>query len=140
MTTITESQIEDALERLFERVARMPDSELLMLRSAWEDGDAGARQRAWRSVKQVTASRERQRLLDDARDRLTAWVNNYLTATAIEYGNFVINAGSGMDAGTVRREALPPLLDAIAGTVGADLLSDDDRSALLGPMASLERD
>jgi hypothetical protein len=130
---------EDQLELLFDRISRLTDSELMVLRSAWEEGDEAERGIAWRSVKRVVQSREREGLLDDARDRLAAWVNNYLTATAAEYGNFLISAGSGMDAATVRREALPPLLDAVAATVAADGLTGDEQAILLGPLESLDQ-
>lgn len=126
------------LDELFVRIARMPDSELMILRSAWEEGDVAARGRAWQSVKRLVASRGREPALDAARARLGAWVNNYLTATAVEYGNFLISAGSGMDAATVRRQALPPLLDAVAATIAADGLSADDHATLLEPLNSLE--
>jgi hypothetical protein len=131
---------EEEVDRLFDRIARLTDSQLMMLRSAWEESDATARERAWRQVKAVVAARQLERELDDARSRLGAWVNNYLSATAAEYGNFLINPGSGMDAATVRRQALPPLLDAIAATVAAGHLTADDRESLLEPLAGLDRD
>lgn len=140
MTTPDEQaqQIEDRLDELFDRFARLGDPELMVLRSAWEEGDSDARQEAWRSVKEIVADHGREQILDDARGRLSAWVNNYLTATAVEYGNFVINPGSGMDAASVRRQALPPLLDAVAATVAGDGLLPDERHALLEPLDSLD--
>ena len=140
MTSEQEVLLQDRLDHLFERIARMPDSELLILRAAWEDGDVAARQQAWKSVRRAVAARERESLLDDAHGRLAAWVNNYLTATAAEYGNFLISAGSGMDAGAVRRQALPPLLDAVAATIAAEGLSRDEHDALMEPVVSLDRD
>jgi hypothetical protein len=127
------------LDPLFDQIARLTDSELMVLRSAWAEGDETARAAAWRSVKRILRERHREAMLDDARARLSAWVNNYLAATAVEYGNFLINPGSGMDAATVRREALPPLLDAVAATLAADELSDADQATLLEPLHSIER-
>ena len=134
---MSRSSIDDDVDRLFDRIAHLADSELMVLRSAWEEADPGAREAAWKRVKSVVAEHELEDDLEDARGRLGAWVNNYLTATAVEYGNFLINAGSGMDAATVRRQALPPLLDAVAATVAAGGLTPDERSALLEPLDSL---
>ena len=130
--------ISQDVDRLFGRIARLTDPELMVLRSAWEETDASARAEAWKRVKSVVARERLEGDLDDARSRLGAWVNNYLTATAVEYGNFLINAGSGMDAATVRRQALPPLLDALAATVAGRGLAPEERSALLEPLDSLD--
>lgn len=135
----TDEGAKDRLDDLFERISRLADSELMVLRSAWEEADAQPRQQAWQSVKQLVETHGRAGLLDEARGRLSAWVNNYLTATAVEYGNFLISAGSGMDAATVRRQALPPLLDAVAATVVSDRLPPQERLTLLEPLASVER-
>lgn len=132
------SSIDDDVDRLLGRIAHLSDSELMVLRSAWEEADPGAREAAWKRVKSVVDEHGLENDLEGARGRLGAWVNNYLTATAVEYGNFLINAGSGMDAATVRRQALPPLLDAVAATVAADGLTPDERSTLLEPLDSLD--
>lgn len=128
----------EEVDRLFDRIAHLADPELMALRSAWEEADAGARQEAWKRVKSVVVEQRLEDDLVDARGRIGAWVNNYLTATAVEYGNFLINAGSGMDAATVRRQALPPLLDAVAATVAARGLTEEQRSTLLEPLDSLD--
>ena len=129
---------EQRVELLFRRIARLTDSELMVLRSAWEEADPAPRELAWKSVKTVVAASHRENILEDARARIGEWVNNYLTATAVEFGNFLINAGSGMDAATVRRQALPPLLDAVAATVAGDGLTEVESAALLEPLASLD--
>jgi hypothetical protein len=41
--------------------------------------------------------------------------------------------GSGMDPGPVRRQAIPPMLDAIAATICGDGLDQDERHVLLKP-------
>ena len=131
------TRITDELERMFDHVQRMSDAELVMLRVVWDGEDETARTLAWRQVKAVARSEHREDLLGEANSRLAAWVNNYLTATAVEYGNFLINAGSGMDAGELRRRALPPLMDAVAAIVGAGELDADQKDALLEPFNSV---
>jgi hypothetical protein len=126
--------IEVNLDHLFDRVERMTDSELVLLRAVWEQLDAHAREDAWAIVRSVVKRRKRDRLLDDARDRLTRWINNYLSAAAVEYGTLLINPGSGMDASSVRRAAIPPLMDAAAAVVAADELNSGLRALLLEPL------
>ena len=126
------AEIEERLERLFHRVSRMSDAELMVLRAIWDEQDETARAVAWKHAKRITGEHGRTDLLEHARSRLSAWVNNYLSATAIEYGNFLISA-SGMDAATIRRVALPPLLDAAAAIVAADGLDVSEQAVLLEP-------
>jgi hypothetical protein len=137
VTALSEG-IEDRLDMLLDRVARLSDTDLMVLRSIWDEADAVERKEAWKSVKRVVNGRDRQELLERGQSRLSAWVNNYLSAAAVEYGNFLINPRSGMDAATVRRAALPPLLDAVAATVAADGLTGEERRVLLEPLASLD--
>ena len=47
--------------------------------------------------------------------------------------------GSGMDPGSIRRAAFPPMLDAIAATITSDALTAEDQTALLEPLTSLAR-
>ena len=48
------------------------DSELMVLRSAWEEAEPAPRERAWKSVKSVVASGRREGVLEDARARVEA--------------------------------------------------------------------
>ena len=67
---MAESEIGRRLDDLFDRMARMTDTELVMLRSIWEEQDSTAREEAWRQVKAVVKARRRQAMLDDARSEL----------------------------------------------------------------------
>ena len=112
----------------------MSDADLVMLRAVWEEQDAHAREEAWADLRPIVKQHKRERLLDDARARLSAWINNYLAAAAVEYGTLLINPGSGMDASSVRRAAIPPLMDAVAATVTFDVLDASRQATLLEPM------
>jgi hypothetical protein len=46
-------------------------------------------------------------------------------------------SGSGMDPGSIRKAAIPPMLDAIAATIAADGLSPDEQVLLLEPLTNL---
>lgn len=113
----------------------MSDAELVMLRVVWEEQDAHAREDAWANAKSIIKRQKRERLLEEARARLSAWINNYLAAAAVEYGTLLINPGSGMDASSVRRAAIPPLMDAVAATITSDVLDASLQAALVEPLA-----
>lgn len=129
-------EIERRLEAFFARASHLSDAELLILRVVWDEQDETTRAIAWRKVKRVVRAKQRADLLENARSRLAEWVNNYLTATAMEYGNFLITR-SGMDLGTLRLSALPPLLDAVAAIVATDGLDASEETALLEPFTRL---
>jgi hypothetical protein len=117
----------------------MSDSELVLLRAVWEQQEARAREDIWRDVRVVVKRHGREQLLDDARARLATWINNYLSAAAVEYGTLLINPGSGMDPSSVRRAAIPPLMDAAAATIASDGLDADHAALLLEPLSAISR-
>lgn len=132
----TKPEIQAAVDRLFDRFERMNDTEFMLLRSVWEEQDAAAREQAWSTVKATLRARRTQDLLDQARNRVAAWLNNYPAQLAM--GDVpVMITGSGMDPGAIRKAALPPMLDAIAATIAADGLSPADQTLLLEPVAAL---
>lgn len=131
-----DAHVEERLDRLFGRLQRLTSNELMMLRAIWEEQETLPRQLAWRSALRVVKHQGRDGLLEDARARLGAWINNYLSATAIEYGNFLIDK-SGLAAGNVRQAALPPILDAVVGTLAADGLDATELTILLEPLTVL---
>jgi hypothetical protein len=131
-----DAEIQDRVDRLFDRFERMSDAEFMVMRSAWDAGDPDARADAWTLVKVALRANERDGLLDGARNRVAAWVNNYPAQMAVGDVPAVI-MGSGMDPGTVRRQAIPPMLDAIAATICADGLDQDERHALLKPFQAV---
>jgi hypothetical protein len=114
----------------------MTDAEFVILRSVWDHGDATARQDAWTSVKVWLKATKNDGLLDDARDRIGSWVNNYNPAIQMETG-YTLGGGQGMDQGSIRKAAFPPMLDAIAATICADGLDQDERHALLKPFQAI---
>lgn len=135
----TESEIQARVDRLFDRFERMNDTELMLLRSVWEEEDESARELAWTVVKATLRGSRTQGLLDHARDRLAAWVNNYPAPMAMGDVPAMLN-GSGMDPSSIRKAAIPPMLDAVAATIAADGLSPDDQTLLLEPLAALAPD
>jgi hypothetical protein len=132
----TEPEIQARVDRLFDRFERMTDAELMLLRSVWEEQDPSTREQAWTLVKATLRGSRTQSMLDRARDRVAAWLNNYPAPMAMGDVPAMLN-GSGMDPGSIRRAALPPMLDAIAATIAADGLSPDEQTLLLEPLAAL---
>jgi hypothetical protein len=136
--TRVDPEIQEGVDRLFDRFERMTDAEFMLLRSVWEEQEPSARQDAWASVKGTVRERRREALLDDARNRIASWVNNY--SAPIAAGDVPVNfTGSGMDPGSIRRAAIPPMLDAIAATIAADGLSASDHALLLEPATAVAR-
>ncbi len=89
-------------------------------------------------VKVALDQGNRASLLDDARNRIASWVNNYSTPMAM--GDVPLNfTGSGMDPNSIRRAAIPPMLDAIAATIAADGLSAEDQAPLLEPVTVMAK-
>jgi hypothetical protein len=138
-TDIARAGIEDRLQALFDRISRLSDAELRLLRLSWNEGDAQRRAQIWKKARSVARKRDREDLLEDARSRLAAWVNNYLSATSVEYGTFLTGAGSGMDPTAVRADVLPPVMDAVAAIVAADGLEPEERELLYEPISRARR-
>jgi hypothetical protein len=136
---IARAGIEDRLQALFDRISRLSDAELRLLRLSWNEGEAQGRAEIWQKARSVARKRNREDLLEDARSRLAAWVNNYLSATSVEYGTFLTGAGSGMDPTAVRADVVPPVMDAVAAIVAADGLDPEERELLSEPMSRVRR-
>jgi hypothetical protein len=133
-----DAAVQERIDQLFDRFERMTDAEFMMLRSVWEAEDPRAREAAWTMVKVALRSTRRDRLLDDARNRIASWVNNYPPR-----GTFPDATGqmslSGLDQASVRKAAIPPMLDAVAATLADNGLNQDDRWVLLKPIEALGR-
>jgi hypothetical protein len=133
-----DAEIQERVDRLFDRFEHMTDAEFLIMRSAWDEQDHQAREDAWTMVKVALRTTKRDALLDDARHRIASWVNNY--STPMSMGDVPLNfSGSGMDPNSIRRAAIPPMLDAIAATIAADGLSAEDQALLLEPVTVMAR-
>jgi hypothetical protein len=130
---VTPAEIQQRVDRVFDRFERMSDGELLTLRAIWDDADPHERERAWASVKSAIASTDRQKPLDDARNRVAKWINNNPWPGILASPNAPSNP-SGMDTASVKRAAMPPMLDAIAATIVADSIDARDATILLEPM------
>jgi hypothetical protein len=130
-------EIERRLDALFDRMLRLSDAELRLIALSWAEANGDDRGLAWDSVRAILDEQGRTDMMDDVRSTLSRWVNSYLTATTVEYGTFLTNPGSGMASADVRREALPPLLDAAAAIVTGDRLERGEAELLLRPVDSI---
>ena len=132
----TRQQIERQFDALFDRVMAMNDTDLRLLRSAWDTADSGARIAAWRKVRAVIEASSRDDLMADARATLARWADQ-LSAAPFEFGPFMTKPPTGMEPTGVRREAIPPVMDALAAVVAADGLDPEERELLMGPVDSV---
>jgi hypothetical protein len=131
------ARIEDELGRIFDGIFRLSDPELRMIRTIWESEDEEARQKAFQTARATIDARHRRDLLDDAQSTMRQWIGSYLTATTAEYGGFLTGARAGMDVGEVRRDLVPPLIDAVVAIIAADGLEADERELLLEPVTQV---
>jgi len=129
-----EAHISEQLDGMFTRLFRLSDAELRMIRTIWDAADQASRQKAFQAARATVDLRHRRALLDDAQSTIRQWIGSYLTATTAEYGSFLTGARGGMDVGEVRRDLVPPLMDAVVGIIGADGLDADERRMLLAPV------
>jgi hypothetical protein len=122
------------LDDLFAAIARLSDSDLVALSGVWTGGDADLRGEAWAKVRGVARTDERAHALEQARDRLASWVNDLGITWSGAYERSIV-VPQGADQGNLRRNAVPPILDAIAATLFAELLTADEQGELLAPFS-----
>jgi hypothetical protein len=72
-------------------------------------------------------------VLDESRDRLARWVNDVGITWAGAYERSIV-VPAGVDQGNLRRNAVPPILDAVVATLFDDVLTDEERDVLLEPL------
>ena len=130
---MTDKEIQESVDKVFDRFEHMSDAELLTLRAIWDDADPEERERAWASVKALIKSSGREKLLDSARQRVSKWINNNPWPGILASSNAPSNP-SGMDVASIKRAAMPPLLDAVAAAIVADQIDAYDSTVLLEPL------
>jgi len=136
MTTTDRDSAAARVDRVFLALGKMRDVDLVALRAQWEGGDVATRERAWSKVHAKLRRDPRSRDFGEARDRLTTWA----TGSGVSWGGAFTRLPmipGGLDERLLRRNAVPPLLDAIAAMLLDDLLDDDERETLLLPLRSV---
>lgn len=128
--------IEQRFDELFSLVLRLGDADLRLIRAEWDAGDPAERGSAWNKVRDTVKKQHREDLMADARDTIARWADS-LSAAQFEFGPFMTKPSGGMESPNVRREAIPPVMDAIASVVAADGLDPSEREMLSGPVGSI---
>jgi hypothetical protein len=128
-----DEQRRNAVDQLFATLGTLSDADLVALSGVWTGGDAELRAQAWAKVRSVARDDKRALELEQARDRLASWVNDLGITWAGAYERSIV-VPQGADQGNLRRNAVPPILDAIAATLFTELLSADERDELLAPL------
>ena len=123
---------------MFDRLERMTDAELIYMRNIWEQGDTRERELAWQRVKAIVRTRHLEDVLDAGRNRIGGWVNNNPVYGIVGAATLPSNP-SGLDAASVRQQALPPMLDAVAAAVAADDLTAEEEALLTEPLRAIAR-
>ena len=133
---MTQPDASDGIDGIFATLEKLNDADLVALGGVWMGGDADLRQEAWSKIRAVPRDDDRSRQLERARDRLATWVNDLGITWAGAYERSIV-VPMGVDQGNLRRNAVPAILDAIAATICADLLTADERAELLEPLRHL---
>jgi hypothetical protein len=134
-----QSEIERRLDTLFGQIGRLTDTELVLLRTIWEELDATAREDAWQQVKAAIRGRRREALLDDARSQLVGMLMSEVPPVGIAGVATFPSNPSGLSRSSVRAAAMPPLLDGVAAIIAADGLDAAQQTLLLEPVSRLAR-
>jgi hypothetical protein len=134
-----DSEIEQQIDLLFDRFGRMTDTELVLMRSIWEEMDSTAREDAWVQVKVALRKHRRQQMLEEARTRLARFLTAEMPPVGILGVANLPSNPSGMSMASVRSAAMPPLMDALAATVAADGIDAAAQTLLLEPIIRLAR-
>ena len=111
----------------------MTDADLMTMSGAWTGEDAALRELAWTKVRAAGRRDPRAKVLNESRDRLARWVNDVGITWAGAYERSIV-VPAGVDQGNLRRNAVPPILDAVVATLFDDVLTDEERDVLLEPL------
>jgi hypothetical protein len=126
--------IERGINQVFRAARRLENAELVVMRAVWEDADTALRQRAIEAAKARIRRTERTDLVDGARSEIQTWIQQSLSQTESALGSGSAEVHLGYDVASVRRNAVPPLLDALMAVIAADGLADSQRATLLKPL------
>ncbi len=126
-------------EALLDRLPLISGQQARMMHALWEAGDARIRRRAWQRGRQALQARRGERLYETASDRVGRWIRDHATgnlgARYEVYGSF-----SDQSLLDTRIAAAPPILDAILGTLVADVFPADELEELMGPWSMATED
>lgn len=124
---------EAELDALFDRLSQITLGETRAMVAAWNAADAAERTAAWGAVRREVRASGRQKALDEAREALLRWSNDF--AHGLPAATYSFSYNDETDRLETRIAALPPILDAAAATIVRDRLPDEQFQALHGPWA-----
>jgi len=121
------------VDHVFGALSQMTDADLMTMSGAWTGEDAALRELAWTKVRATAKRDPRSKVLVESRDRLARWVNDVGITWAGAYERSIV-VPVGVDQGNLRRNPVPPILDAVVATLFDDALTDEERDVLLEPL------
>jgi len=131
-TDLTES--EDRVDRVFVALSHMSDVDLSTMTATWDGGNVAVRERAWAKVSAKLRQDPRRKVMERSREQLGTWIDE-VGGSVRPLAGGVLTPG-GMNERILRTNALPAFLDAIAAMLVDEVLTDDERDELLGPLRS----
>ena len=121
-----QDQVDELLERL-EHVTH----EMAMFLGTF-DPHAPDRRRARQAMRQAAIDAGRERELGNAQREVEAWLNDWFAG-----GPMIAGYGRDITPAEAVARAAPVVLDAVGGTVAADLLTEPDLDVLAAPWRAL---
>ena len=113
----------EELDRFFDSLDRVGDTELMRLKAAWHSIDRQAHEGAWAVVRVVSASHNLEAEIDKVRGRALAWVSH----DAMPY-RYLDGNPMWMQ---YKAEAAEAIVDAAIAVALGDLLDERTRATLL---------
>ena len=131
-----------ALDAILARIPSLVLEDMRVLHAAWEGGDPGVRQRAWKRGKRILAQRGMEETYRDASDLVRRWVNDSRSvsarSTSMVFGT--IPSFIEQDGLDLRIAAAPALLDAVLASIVGDDLEREELDELMAPwLEAVER-
>jgi hypothetical protein len=121
-------------DRVLTVVSQLDDTDLIAMSAAWEGGDARVRERAWSKINAKLRHDPRSKMLDEARDWLSSWASRAQISWRGGIAGASVIIPGGIDVASLRREVFPAALDAVAAMLVDEVIDDDERDELLGPL------
>lgn len=122
----------DRIDGLFDRVARLDEHALRLVRATWDAQASGDRGAIWERVATLLSSRDQREAIDDARLRIAAWINS-------PGGGLPASVGGAVGYQDIERQhaeqaAAPAVMDAVAAIVAGAGLTAAEKEFLTAPL------
>ena len=121
-----------AAEAILQRLPLISEQQTAMLHAMWQGGDVTIRQRAWKRGRRALSAQHAEALWERASGAVGRWVRDHATGRVGQpyevYASFTDQNRLDM-----RVAAAPPILDALLGSLVAEVFPEDELDELMAP-------